>query len=63
MNVKESWAGVERLGHKIWYQAMDLFGALLLHCDHYRTSTGRESLLQHECNSDLDTPAMHGKVQ
>ena len=63
MNVKESWAGAERLGHKIWYQAMDHSGGLLLHCAHYRTSTVRESGLQHECKSDLDTPAMHGKVQ
>ena len=63
MNVKESWAGVERLGHKNWYQAMDHSGALLLHCAHYRTSTVRESLLRHECKTDLDTPAMHGKVQ
>ena len=60
MNVKESWAGAERLGHKIWYQAMDHSGALLLHYAQYRTSTARESLLQHECKSDLDTP---GKVQ
>ena len=63
MNVKESWAGLERLGHKIWYQAVDLSGALLLHCAHYRTSTSRELLLQHEYKSALDAPAMHGKVQ
>ena len=63
MNVKESWAGVERLGHKIWYQAIDHSGTSLLHCAHYRTSAVRESLLQHECKGDLDTPAMHGKVQ
>ena len=63
MNVKELWAGVERHGHKIWYQAMDHSGALLLHCAHYRTSTVRESLLQHDCKSDLGTPTMPGKVQ
>ena len=41
MNVKESLAGVESLGRKIWYQAMDHSRALLLHCASYRTSTVR----------------------
>lgn len=63
MNVKESWVGLEGFGHKIWCQAMDLSGALLLHCAPYRTSTIREMLLQHGCKSDLDMPAMHGIVQ
>ena len=63
MNVKESWVGLESFGHKICCQAMDLSGALLIHYAHYRTSTIRKRLLQHGCQSDLDTPAMHGKVQ
>ena len=63
MNVRESWAEVERLGRKIWYQAMDHYRALLLHCALYRTSTVRKLLLQHGCKSVLDTPTMHGKVQ